>query len=184
MLVRTNRIKVTDTPRKDGSYVLGVAISKEDRVGFKREFGDFEREYVVEVKPYFGETTRGQVNFFHRLLRMLSEKLGMTFEETKLWFVTKYGFPVEQDGDYVFLYIPAEQEPESTFKKGDFYFKAVEESDGVVKYLAYNGVKYLNSREMNLLLDFLKGECDSQGINIMSDDEYKKKKEKWAKSAI
>ena len=103
----------------------------------------------------------------------------LSFEDTKIWFITEYGIPEEKDGEYCFVYIDKSSSPNGRFKKGNYYFKSIEEINGECKYLTYKGISMLDSREMNLMLDYLKDECEEQGIKIMSDKEYEKLKVGW-----
>ena len=173
-------LKANDTiaRMKNGKFVVAFTVSPQEHREFIEWLGE-NKECMVNFEPYFGEATKGQKNFFHKYLRKLAEKMRMTFEETKVWFITEYGFPEEKDGEYCFVTIDASTHPKERFKKKNYYFKALEEDGGEVKYLTYRGVSLLDSREMNLMLDYLKEECREQGISIISDKEYEKLKSGW-----
>lgn len=176
--MRTKEI-ATKPHASDRTFVIGFKVSPEDHQNFMESYQP-GKEYQVEITRYFEKSSKGQKNFFHKLLRSLSEKMKMPFEETKQWFITEYGFP-EEDGDgYLFAYLDKETNPPNMFKAQSYYFKVIEETDSQMKYLAYKGISMLNTREMNLMLDFLKSECDSQGIKVCSDTEYKNLKEQWS----
>ena len=178
MWVRTKEI-ATKPYAADGTFIIGFKVSREDYVSFMESYQQGQ-EYQIEITRFFEKSSNGQKKFFHKLLRDLSEKLKMQFEEAKLWFITEYGFPETTDDGYLFAYIDKADNPPVTFKVNSYYFKSIEETDdGRVKYLGYKGISMLNSREMNLMLDFLKNECALQGIKVCSDMEYLKLKAAW-----
>ena len=169
MQVKANETRMKT---KDGKHVIAFTVSPEDYRDFIGWLSNNPGEHMVSFEPYFGDATKGQKDFFHRYLRKLSEALLMSFEETKIWFVTEYAPPEKVNGQYVFIYVDSDSNPKERFKKGQYYYKAIEETDGQIKYLAYRGISMLNSQEMNLMLNYLKDECDAMGIKILSDKEY------------
>lgn len=164
---------------KNGKFVIAFTVSPDEHRDFI-EWAGGTSDFFVSLEPYFGKATKGQKDFFHRYLRKLSEKMRMSFEETKIWFVTEYGCVEEdEEGNYNFLILPSNSNAPGRFKEGKYYFKEIDENPDGIVYLTYKGISMLNSREMNLMLDYLKQECEEQGIKVLSDTEYEKLKARW-----
>lgn len=178
MEITTKDIRTKVTP--SGDKVVAFKISDADYNFFMKNFNP-EKKYRVSFDIYFDDKTFNQRAFFNAHIRELSKKMRMNFDELYALILTEDGIEVtEKVGNievqkvmYVSNDISSEQVIEN-LKKQHLYAREIPGEGEYKRFRIFKGVKFMDSREMSIVIDRLINRCNDAGVATISADEYKR----------
>lgn len=181
MEIVTTDVRTKVTP--SGDKVIAFKLSDADYEFFMQNFKP-EKKYRVNFDIHFDNKTFNQRAFFNAHIRSLAEKLRMNFDEIYYLIMTEDGIELtETIGDIEVqkvMYVSPEISSEefiSNLKKQHLYAREIPPENGFKRFRIFKGVKYMDSREMSIVIDRLINRCNDVGVATISAEEYKRRRD-------
>lgn len=131
----------------------------------------------LTVKKYRTKRSNEANAYFHLLVGMLAQELGLTFPETKNMLLADYG---QRDGSIYISPLPEEDARQlESMHLVPFSYSFRDDGVMLTHYYVIKSSHTYNSKEMSRLIDGTIKECKDQGIETLTPDELERMMQDW-----